>query len=372
MLMSTAPTVTLSAVDVNTAGDTPVILSAAYTDANPGGITGISGIDTTLMISGNTATTKAVAKTLKYSIDVPTFTGSSTATETYMIGPPPGGWTAADNGTYFLLLTGEHVLEGPSMTPVAPATAYQVFYIDIPTTVVPASLSASLSASLPGSVIGGQKSKAAATVTLSNPNATLFSGPVTITLYVSPTGSVSDGTALTSITRTLKLKPTKAAKFKLKVPSFPDLNGAYTLVAGVLVNGSTISAVGPSTVIQPPTVSFTPPAPAVVPQTVLPGGKLTVEFTLKDTGNIPAAGTAPLVISLSPQPDGGNATTIATEPLRARLKPGQSKAYKFKLKLPKATLPGTYYIAVSLAVQSLGDNNSADGSGVSSGPLTVG
>ena len=43
LLLSAAPTVSLSAVDVNAAGNTPVIIYAAYTDANPGGITGISG-----------------------------------------------------------------------------------------------------------------------------------------------------------------------------------------------------------------------------------------------------------------------------------------------------------------------------------------
>jgi len=369
--LSTAPTVTLTATDINTAGTTPVVLTAAYTDTNAGGITGIADVDTTLMITGKTPDTAPIAKSLKYSINVPTFTGAATATETYMIGAPAGGWTAADNGTYFLQLDGEHVLEGPSMAPVAPATAFQVFYIDIPPAVGSASLAASLSASLPGSVIGGQKSKAAATVVLSNPNATLFSGPVTITLYVSPTGSVSSGTPFASITKSLKLKSGKSAKFKLKIPSFPDVNGTYVLVAGVSAGGSVVSAVGPSTLIAPPTVSLTPPAPIPVPQTVAAGGRVTVEFTLQDTGNVPATGTAPLAISLSTQPDGSNATSIATQRLQARLKPRQSKVYKFKVKLPPSIAAGTYYIAVSLGVQAFGDDNAADGSGVSSLPLTV-
>jgi uncharacterized membrane protein len=109
-----------------------------------------------------------------------------------------------------------------------------------------------------------------------------------------------------------------------------------------------------------------------VPEAVVPGGKLTVEFTLQDTGNIPATGTAPVAISLSTQSDGSNPTRIATQRLQARLKPGQSKAYKLKVTAPKSTAAGTYYIAVALDVQALGDDNAADGSGVSSQPLTVG
>ncbi len=152
------------------------------------------------------------------------------------------------------------------MTAVAPATAYQVFYVDIPPAVVTVGLGATLTARLPSSVIGGQKSKAAATVVLSNPNATLFSGPVTITLYVSPTGSVSDGIPISSITKSLKLKAGKAAKFKLKITSFPNVNGTYVLVAGVSAGGSVVPAVGPSTQIAPPSVTFAPPAPVGLPR----------------------------------------------------------------------------------------------------------
>ncbi len=99
---------------------------------------------------------------------------------------------------------------------------------------------------------------------------------------------------------------------------------------------------------------------------------MTVEFTLKDTGNVPATGTAPLTISLSTQPAGSNGASVMTGPLRVRLKPGQLKVYKLKVKVPTSTAAGAYYIAVSFDAQALGDHNPADGFGISSQPVTVG
>ena len=54
-----------------------------------------------------------------------------------------------------------------------------------------------------------------------------------------------------------------------------------------------------------------------------------------------------------------------------KLKPGQSTSYRVKFVVPAGTAAGSYYLAGSLAVGTLGDTTAADGLAVSAVPVTV-
>jgi hypothetical protein len=107
------------------------------------------------------------------------------------------------------------------------------------------------------------------------------------------------------------------------------------------------------------------------PASMAPGKKLTLSLTLQNNGNLPATGTAPLTVSLSTSSTGAGGTTIGTTPLHVKLKNGKSGVYRVKLTVPAGTAAGSYYLAASLAVSTLGDPIAADGMAVSATPIIV-
>ena len=161
---------------------------------------------------------------------------------------------------------------------------------------------------------------------------------------------------------------------KFKLSSLPStLQGTFYLIATVKDSGgSTTGVAGPTFTIAAPVVTIGTSHLIVSPASIKPGKKLTLSLTLQDTGNILTSGTAALTISLSTDPTGAAGQTVATMPLKVKLKPRQSKSYKVKFTLPAGTTAGTYYVAGSLAVSALHDPTAADGFAVSGTQITVG
>jgi len=235
-------------------------------------------------------------------------------------------------------------------------------------------LGATLSASLPATIVGGVRIKGTASVTVTAPVGAAVKGPVSVALYASQTASLSGGTQLMpAITRTLTLKAGASKTLRLALSSFPPtLAGTYYLVAQVTApDGTSTVAVGPSVSVAKPVVSILASSVTGSPAAAAPEGKLSLRLTLQNTGNVPAAGTAGLTISLSTSPSGADSSPVATVPLRVKLWAAKSGAYRVKFRLPSGTAAGSYYLVASLAVGALGDTNTADGVAVSGSPITV-
>ncbi len=235
-------------------------------------------------------------------------------------------------------------------------------------------LGVTLSASLPASIVGGLKIKGNATVTVSAPAGKPVSGPVTVTLYANSVKSLTNATKLVAVTVKLKLKAGDQKALRLKLSSFPStLDGPLFLIAAAKApDGTTTALAGPTLTVAKPFVSILTSGVIGSPATIAPGKKATLSLTLQDTGNIAAAGTAPLTISLSSSSAGTAGQTAATTSLKGvKLKAAQSKTYRVKFVVPAGTAAGAYYLSVSLGVSALHDPTAADGIAVSSMPITV-
>src|SRR5262249_3513050 len=135
--------------------------------------------------------------------------------------------------------------------------------------------------------------------------------------------------------------------------------------------GSTTGAAGPALTISPPFVAVVASEAAPVVSSIAPGKKTFLDLTLDNQGNVPVGGTATVTIAASTQPSGAAATTLATLPVKVKLKPGKSARYKLRFTVP-ATLPAeSYYLSATVDVAALGDDTAADGVAVSASQLTV-
>ncbi len=211
-------------------------------------------------------------------------------------------------------------------------------------------------------------------VTVSNPKTATVSGPVTVTLYISPfQSSLTDATQLFAMTKSLKLKPRQRAALKFKLSKFPDVPaGAYYLVAAVKAADGTITDMaGPSLSIAAPFVEAVLSDTRPIPTSAAPGKETAVELTLTSSGNIAASGTALLSISATAQTNGAASQVIGAASLKVKLKPGMNKTYRIKFTLPKNMAPGSYSLTASLNVSALNDLNAADGISAAITPLSV-
>jgi hypothetical protein len=235
-------------------------------------------------------------------------------------------------------------------------------------------LAATLSSFLSAPVIAGVKNNGTATVTVSAPAGRTVKGPVRVSLYASPDLSLFDATQVTAtLTQNLRLKAGASKTLRLPISLFPSAPpGTFHLIAAVEApDGTTTAVAGPSVTIVGPVVAIHLSNVAGLPAAIAPGGKLNLGLTLQDTGNVSTAGTAGLIISLSPSPTGAGSNAAATVPLRVKLKAGQAKAYRAKFRLPRGTAAGSYYLVASLDVSALGDPTAADGVAVSAMPIIV-
>ena len=241
-----------------------------------------------------------------------------------------------------------------------------------PTALPAGTLKASVAASLPKSAIAGAKLDARATVTLNNPTGATISGPVTVTIDVSPASSLDGATELTAVTKKISLKAGKSAKVALKVSTLPSVpDGTYFLLASVKApDNSVTGAAGPSLSVAAPLVAARVSAVRPLPASVAAGRKGGVSLTVTNGGNTAAAGTATLTVLASPAGGSGAVTLVAT-PLKVKLKPGAGKAYRVKFTLPSSLAAGSYDLTASLAVGALGDTTASDGTSAGTSPLVV-
>jgi uncharacterized delta-60 repeat protein len=273
--------------------------------------------------------------------------------------------------------SGSHLVVGASQQGGSGGSAFRRLNLSSATATVPfttGTLASTVAASLPKAAVGGAKVKQSVVVTVSNPTTTALSGPVTVTLYVSPyQSSLTDATQLSVTTKSLKLKPRQRAALKLTLSSFPDVpNGTYYLVASVKAADGTVTDVaGPSLSIAAPFVKAVVSDVKPVPASAAPGKPAGLELTLTNGGNIAASGTALLTISATAMASGALPTVVGTAPFKVKLKPGARRVYKVKFTPPASLAAGGYNVTASLNVSALGDPNATDGVSNAATPLIV-
>lgn len=232
---------------------------------------------------------------------------------------------------------------GPGIEIEAPAIAFSASFLRI---------------SLPAESVSGQRTAAAATVAVTNDGNVDSRQPIAVTLFLSPDGTVANGTLVRSTGRLVDLPP--GDTFILAVPLLripPGLSGTYFLVAqvGGLTGTST-------TVVSSATFSILPGAAAISatlnafqPATINPASpaRASVTLTLANTGNLPAGGAAdPFILTLGlTSPDGAHTATLATFSSPILLKPAQSKTVRltFRTNLLASVAAGTWLPTIAVA-----------------------
>ena len=232
-------------------------------------------------------------------------------------------------------------------------------------------------ASLPPSVVGGAKAKAKVSVVVTNPLVSPLNGPVTVRLFVSADETLDGAdTPAGTASKKLRLRLGAGKAIKVKVASFPAVpDGVYHLLAQIQApDGTTTVAAAPNTFqIAAPFVDLRASAP-VAPATLRAARRATAVVPLDNLGNVPARGTASVMLYASSDAtlDAATDRLLGTFPLKLSLKPGASKRFKLKF-LPPADLvaSGGVYLIASLTAGSAGDHNAANDTAVSAAPSVV-
>ncbi len=202
-------------------------------------------------------------------------------------------------------------------------------------------------------------------------------GLVRVRLDISPTQTASGATALTTVTKNLKLKPgqTKAVTFKLASLPAALSQGSYYVVAELIDSASDMRTAASAT-----TVSVTPPFVdmsgvfASSPLTLTDGRKAVAAITVSDLGNIPAS--HPLSIALFVRPVGTTGSAdipLPTVTQSLRLKPHQARTVKLKFVVPPALPAGVYTLVAQLdPANTFQDPDLSNNTAVGATPLKAG
>lgn len=192
-----------------------------------------------------------------------------------------------------------------------------------------------------------------------------YSGPLTITLYVSTDAAVSsDDVVATTVTiphLSLRFGASKTLTIKFTYPAAPV--GSYDLIASIDATGT---AMPPAVVVAPAPVTLVEGSDDLattfasgVP-VLMPGERSTVLVTITNKGNVTANGTLTLKLFAS-----GDATLdasdalLATVPIRRlRLKPGRSITVRVHFTAPADLTTGASdLIASTVSSLQLADQN---------------
>ena len=229
---------------------------------------------------------------------------------------------------------------------------------------------------LPTAAVSGAKLKGVAgTVTITNADVTDFSGPVTVTLFLSPDATLEEGAdpQIATVTKKLKIASAQSKFLKIKIPSFPTVAEDDYVVIGKLTSSTGVgsNATDEAVHIGPPFVDLSGTFTTLA-ATAKAGKKAKATVTVANGGNVDAKGTVPVTIATSPNADGTGAVTIATVNAKVAIKAGASKAVKLNFTVPAGTAPGPYFVVATLdASNVLPESNETNNTVLSETTLTV-
>lgn len=210
-----------------------------------------------------------------------------------------------------------------------------------------------LTATLPAAVVGGAKAIGTkVSVSVANTGTADLNDPVTVTLYVSTDDTLDAGdTQVSTITKTLKIKPGASKALKLKVANYPSVaDGVYKLLVKTSATGlaDATATSGSSVTIAAPFVDLSGSFATPFPTAAVRGRKLSVPLLIQNAGNIPAAGTINVAIASSLTTEAPLGAPSITVPVKLKLKAASSKVVRLKLTVPDALTPDSYFLIATI------------------------
>lgn len=236
-------------------------------------------------------------------------------------------------------------------------------------------LSVALSGRLPAAtlVAGQRTAPITQTVRITNTGSSLYTGPVTVNLLLSPDGSAASGDPVAAATRVLRLKPGASAVVPLILRAVPATDvGTFFFAANVAdASGASAEAASAGTITsRPPFVDLTGSF-VHVPSAVKAGRTLVFTLAITENGNVPVTGSLPIDIFAA---TGGTVDASATDlgivTRRVNVLPGHRQIVSVSVPAP-ATLSGPLFLIAKLDPDNtLNDTNPADNTFASSTAVT--
>jgi subtilase family serine protease len=231
----------------------------------------------------------------------------------------------------------------------------------------PSPISGAILTSPPASVVAG--ARGSAKILLTNTSDNSFSGPVTVTMYVSSTPTLdASATAVTTLTISklgLRAGSSRTQTLRFAYPKGLPA-GQYYLIAQTSATGTNttpddaLAATG--VFISPPTVdlaaSFSGQAVSV-----FPGRNGTANLTIQNLGNVTATGTFSLALyaSLDGVVDPSDVLLATSILKKISIAPGRSITLHIRFKAPANLAAGSYnLIAATYGVSQPADGNTAN------------
>jgi hypothetical protein len=189
--------------------------------------------------------------------------------------------------------------------------------------------------SVTGNFVGGDPGSII--VSIGNDGSELAVGTELVWIYVSPDGSVENGTLITAIQQTGKISGGAAQQFTIPF-LFPGITINGGRLVATVASASQVIDVDPSndTAVGTSPVSITPPdadlsaqdvtAIGLPPSGVVAGQKVHALVTIKNDGNVPISGPISVDLLLADDTAGANSSSLLAGPIirNINLSPGGS------------------------------------------------
>ena len=299
----------------------------------------------------------------------------------YRVQSPGGVFDAAYNGAYQVEAAAGQVTDTAGNAHPGGPLAGGAFVINVPLPATgPDLVAGALRGIVPPRVVGGTRQKVRPLLlTVTNNGNQPAAGAVTLRLLASDDAipDAADAVVAEIPGQKLKLAPGKSKNFKLKVGAFPAIpDGDYRLIAmidagGVLperLESNNVAALSTPVRIAAPFSDLGVSAPVLTGR-LAAGKKASLAVTLRNDGNQPATGAAPVRVRLTADP--ANPAAPAREvrtTFKLNLKPGASRLVRAKLTLPADLTPGSYFVAIELLTP---DADASDNVATGEAPVTV-
>lgn len=243
---------------------------------------------------------------------------------------------------------------------------------------VPGTLVPDVSASLPEAVVSGARTRPVpVTVTVTNADFAAFSGPVTVTLFVTADEAFQADAdpQLATITKRLKLESGESKAVNLKVKAFPAVaDGDYRVLARVAAAG-----VDPAGNVSFNTVNIAAPfvdlagSFGAMPAALARGKRARLSLTLTNAANSAIKATVPVAVTASPPPGvGGAPVSLGTINAKVSLKAGQTKTVRLSVTVPSDLAAGSYFLdAVLDPANVLAEGNETNNTITGTAPVAV-
>jgi hypothetical protein len=207
---------------------------------------------------------------------------------------------------------------------------------------------------LGSSLVAGSKTKATASITLTNTGNVESTGSTTVDLLVTPDGTVASGTAIRSLPETIALKPGMSKTIKVPLQTLPNVpNNSYHIVAELTdPQGNVTTVATTSTVVLAQAFITLTPALSVI--TPAAKGAGSVSLTITNMGNSVPVGLSQIVLYASTANTISGATQLISDSVKLPLKVGASKTLKFKLTAAQMTSITTDGLLLAAVTDPLG------------------